>query len=65
MATQGAPPERAALVIGPEGGFDQAEVQLAVECGIQPVSLGPRTLRAETAALVAATIMLDRWGEMG
>jgi 16S rRNA (uracil1498-N3)-methyltransferase len=60
-----APPERAALLIGPEGGFDEGEVRLALDCGIRPVSLGPRTLRAETAALAAATILLDRWGEMG
>jgi len=59
------PPARAALLIGPEGGFDEGEVRLALGCGIQPVSLGPRTLRAETAALAAATILLDRWGEMG
>jgi 16S rRNA (uracil1498-N3)-methyltransferase len=64
-ATRGTAPERAALLIGPEGGFEQAEVQLALACGIQPVDLGPRTLRAETAALAATTILLERWGEMG
>ena len=63
-AACGALPTRAALLIGPEGGFDEQEVQLAVGCGIQAVSLGPRTLRAETAALAAATILLDRWGEL-
>jgi 16S rRNA (uracil1498-N3)-methyltransferase len=56
---------RWALLIGPEGGFDAAEVELARGHGIQVVSLGPRTLRAETAALAAATILLDRWGELG
>ena len=65
QGVQGDPPARAALLIGPEGGFDEAEMQLALECGIQVVSLGPRTLRAETAALAAATIVLDRWGELG
>jgi 16S rRNA (uracil1498-N3)-methyltransferase len=64
-AACGAPPERAALLIGPEGGFDETEARLALERGIEPVSLGPRTLRAETAALAAATILMDRWGEMG
>jgi len=64
-AARVAPPARAALLIGPEGGFDEGEVRLALDCGIEPVSLGPRTLRAETAALAAATILLDRWGEMG
>jgi 16S rRNA (uracil1498-N3)-methyltransferase len=64
-AIRGAAPARAALLIGPEGGFDGAEVQLARDCGIQVVSLGPRTLRAETAACAAVTIVMDRWGEMG
>ena len=64
-AAGGALPLRAALLIGPEGGFDEAEVRLARDCGIRPVSLGPRTLRAETAALVAATILMERWGELG
>jgi 16S rRNA (uracil1498-N3)-methyltransferase len=64
-AIRGTRPERAALMIGPEGGFENAEVDLALERGRVPVSLGPRTLRAETAALAAATILLDRWGEMG
>jgi 16S rRNA (uracil1498-N3)-methyltransferase len=58
-------PERLALLIGPEGGFDEAEVQQALACGIQIVTLGLRTLRAETAALAAATIVMDRWGELG
>jgi 16S rRNA (uracil1498-N3)-methyltransferase len=64
-AAAGEPPARAALLIGPEGGFEQDEVQHAIDCGIQVVGLGPRTLRAETAALAAATILLDRWGELG
>jgi len=57
--------ERWALLIGPEGGFDESEVELALAHGIQVVSLGPRTLRAETASLAAATILLDLWGELG
>ena len=63
-AAGGDPPTRAALLIGPEGGFEEGEVQHARDCGIQAVSLGPRTLRAETAALAAATILMDRWGEL-
>ena len=63
-AARGAPPARVALLVGPEGGFDESEVQRAIECGVQPVHLGPRTLRAETAALAAATILMDRWGEL-
>ncbi len=39
------------LLVGPEGGFSDREVQLAVDAGATMVSLGPRRLRAETAAL--------------
>lgn len=47
--------------IGPEGGFSDDEVACAAAAGFLPVSLGPRRLRAETAALVAATaVMLAR-----
>jgi 16S rRNA (uracil1498-N3)-methyltransferase len=42
------------LLIGPEGGFDPDELaELKAHDGVVPVSLGPRTLRAETAALAA------------
>jgi 16S rRNA (uracil1498-N3)-methyltransferase len=46
------------LCIGPEGGFTEDEVGLAVSAGFIPVSLGPRRLRAETAALVASALCL-------
>ena len=42
------------LLIGPEGGFDPDELaELRAHDGVVPISLGPRTLRAETAALAA------------
>lgn len=40
------------IFIGPEGGFTPAEVELAKEAGIRPISLGRRILRTETAGLV-------------
>ncbi|OQW88633.1 MAG: 16S rRNA (uracil(1498)-N(3))-methyltransferase [Rhodoferax ferrireducens] len=43
---------------GPEGGLSQAEEELALAAGFQPVTLGPRVLRAETAALAALTALL-------
>jgi 16S rRNA (uracil1498-N3)-methyltransferase len=46
------------LLIGPEGGFDPAEIALAREVGARSVDLGPGILRAETAALVGATRMV-------
>lgn len=54
-------PGQAVLALsGPEGGLDAAEVELALQAGFAPVSLGPRTLRAETAplALLAALAAL-------
>jgi 16S rRNA (uracil1498-N3)-methyltransferase len=53
------------LFIGPEGGFSLEEMQFARKAGLQSVTLGPRTLRAETAAIVAATLALDALGELG
>jgi 16S rRNA (uracil1498-N3)-methyltransferase len=47
-----------ALFIGPEGDFSPAEVRQAVAAGLHPASLGPRVLRAETAAVVAAALCL-------
>jgi len=53
------------IVIGPEGGFAVEELDLAVQAGAVPVTLGPRILRTETAALTAVTICLYELGEMG
>lgn len=48
----------AVLCIGPEGGFTRPEYQAALEIGYVPVDLGPNILRAETAAIAAASIVL-------
>jgi 16S rRNA (uracil1498-N3)-methyltransferase len=45
-----------ALVVGPEGGFSDEEVSLAIELGAKVASLGTRRLRAETAAIAALAI---------
>jgi 16S rRNA (uracil1498-N3)-methyltransferase len=57
-------PFNVSLLIGPEGGFSPAEVDLARDYGIRPVSLGPRILRAETAGIVAAALVLYHYGAM-
>ena len=55
-----------AILIGPEGGFEQAEVAHAREnLGAASVTLGPRILRAETAALAALTMVLAAGGDLG
>lgn len=48
---QVSPGQRIAIFIGPEGGFEEAEIALALECGVEPVTLGRRILRTETAGL--------------
>ncbi len=52
------------LFIGPEGGFSEEEVELAESLGAIVFGLGPKTLRAETAALVAASLVLYEFGAL-
>lgn len=47
--------EDVTILIGPEGDFSPAEVELALKCGFEPVTLGPERLRTETAGLYALT----------
>ncbi|OGT07215.1 MAG: 16S rRNA (uracil(1498)-N(3))-methyltransferase [Gammaproteobacteria bacterium GWE2_37_16] len=53
------------LLVGPEGGFSAEEIKLAEEFSWQSIRLGPRILRTETAALVMASILQARWGDLG
>ncbi len=53
--------DSAAVLIGPEGGWTDAERQLAIAAHWQPVSLGPLVLRAETAASAAIAVILSAW----
>jgi len=52
------------LVIGPEGGFSAAEAELAQAHGFALVRLGPRILRAETAALTTLSLVQFLWGDL-
>jgi len=58
-------PLAANLFIGPEGGYTEAEIDLARRYGVVPVTLGGRILRAETAAIVATTLILAAAGDIG
>ncbi len=58
-------PRRILLAVGPEGGFTDAEVAAARAAGFITTGLGPRILRAETAALAAVTLTQYRFGDMG
>jgi len=53
------------LLVGPEGGLGEREIAAAIEKGFQPLALGPRVLRTETAPLAAISIMQSLWGDMG
>jgi 16S rRNA (uracil1498-N3)-methyltransferase len=56
------PPKSIALMVGPEGGWDTAEVERAREEGFFSVGLGGRILRTETAAIAACAILQYEWG---
>lgn len=53
------------VLVGPEGGISREEATAATERGWRPLSLGPRVLRAETAAVAASTIVLHLAGALG
>jgi 16S rRNA (uracil1498-N3)-methyltransferase len=60
-------PEHAAavvVIVGPEGGFADDEVAAARAEGFVPVTLAPRILRAETAAITAVALCQYRWGDL-
>lgn len=60
----GARPQSVCLLVGPEGGFSEAEVNSALKRGFAPLTLGPRILRTETAPLAALSILQARWGDL-
>jgi 16S rRNA (uracil1498-N3)-methyltransferase len=64
LGPKGRPVASVALVIGPEGGFSDDEVELATSRGAVPVGLGPRILRTETAAVVAPALILYELGHL-
>jgi 16S rRNA (uracil1498-N3)-methyltransferase len=55
---------RARLLIGPEGGLSDAEIEQASTAGYTDVLLGPRVLRTETAALTAITALQCKFGDL-
>ena len=59
-----APADAVTLLAGPEGGFDPGERELVRRIGFQPISLGPRILRTETAAIAAMAVMQGLWGDL-
>jgi 16S rRNA (uracil1498-N3)-methyltransferase len=56
-------PHSISILIGPESGFDEKEVDLAVNSGFQSLTLGPRILRTETAALATLSVLQSKFGD--
>jgi len=55
----------ATALVGPEGGWDEEELETAREHGWRLVTLGGRVLRAETAAITACALLQHRYGDLG
>lgn len=51
------------VMVGPEGGWEEGEMQAAQAAGFQPVRLGPRVLRTETAGAAVLAAMQAMWGD--
>jgi 16S rRNA (uracil1498-N3)-methyltransferase len=66
MATKpGSPLKSIMVMLGPEGGFAEREIEMARQSGFVTAGLGPRILRAETATLAASTLIQYLFGDMG
>jgi 16S rRNA (uracil1498-N3)-methyltransferase len=59
------PPASALALVGPAGGWEPAESTRILGAGFEPAGLGPRVLRAETAAIAAVTVLQLVWGDLG
>jgi len=60
-----APPRSVAILVGPEGGLEPAEVEAARKAGWRVASLGARILRTETAAPAILAVLQSRFGDLG
>lgn len=56
--------KRVLIMVGPESGFSPDEVAMAIDSGAQPVNLGRRILRTETAGPVACALVMNKLGEL-
>lgn len=65
VALPGSPQASILVLVGPEGGWTREEIVTAEGAGCIPITLGPRILRAETAAIITIGILQHRLGELG
>jgi 16S rRNA (uracil1498-N3)-methyltransferase len=57
-------PSDAAILVGPEGGWSEAEQLGAGQCGFRLVTLGQRTLRADAVPVAAISVLQFLWGDL-
>lgn len=63
LHTQAKPQGKVVLLIGAEGGFSQAESDVALRCGFTAIRMGARVLRTETAAVAGLAALQTLWGD--
>jgi 16S rRNA (uracil1498-N3)-methyltransferase len=61
---EGAAPEHATVIVGPEGGWTDIELDDATSHGCELMTLGSRTLRADAVPIAALSLLLFIWGEL-
>lgn len=61
---KGESPDQVALLVGPEGGLSEEEIERARAAGCEPLTLGPRVLRTETAPVAAIALAQYLWGDL-
>ncbi|MEQ1812856.1 MAG: 16S rRNA (uracil(1498)-N(3))-methyltransferase [Candidatus Nitrotoga sp.] len=65
LSKQVKPAHSIALLIGPEGGWSAAEMEMSKQANFIPISFGARILRTETAAIAGITALQTLWGDLG
>jgi 16S rRNA (uracil1498-N3)-methyltransferase len=58
-------PTAVTLLVGPEGGLSEMEIESTLRSGYEALTLGPRVLRTETAPVAALTAVQLQWGDLG
>jgi len=57
------PTEPVSILVGPEGGFEEGEEEIAMLAGFKPIAFGPRVLRTETVGLAMLAALMAQWGD--
>ncbi|HIO92476.1 MAG TPA: 16S rRNA (uracil(1498)-N(3))-methyltransferase [Leucothrix mucor] len=58
------PNNEVTLIVGPEGGFNEQEVDLLLASNVTGIQFGPRILRAETAVIAGLSLCQQQWGDL-